>query len=439
MIADSLRYDSVWNEGDPALPWLNENSTTYHQAYSAGCWTLPSTASMFTGLDPHEHGATTRSRGVNQSVQTLAESLGDKGYKTVQLTANPVTTHIFGLDRGFDKIERVWRSMNPGTIPLANILVLLGKRRIRDKFLKGDFITGKMTEDIQAGQSWVHSFCQSQFQRAHEILKAATAKGQKVFLFINLMETHFPYHVSNKFQVMSRGILDKFRELKSMFHMVNQSWLANDKVYIEPRMLNLLRSRQKTSWRKFSYAIDSFSESIRDTYPDSLYIFTSDHGDNFGDEGWRYHFSNVTEAGNRVPLFVAGPEVPAGEETTTPTSIRLLKQFIVNAAETGIQPERLEPQFYDALPLLESFWYDKNGKTLSKFQSDQFGFIYDGHRYTKNGDGWHLYKLGAEDSAVIDAIPYDADPVYDLDMDKSQQNFLREKYESFRKFSRSIS
>jgi len=39
--------------------------------------------------------------------------------------------------------------------------------------LHGDFITGKMTEDIQAGQTWAQSFASFQFQRAKEILEDA--------------------------------------------------------------------------------------------------------------------------------------------------------------------------------------------------------------------------------------------------------------------------
>jgi len=439
VIADSLRYDSVWQNGDPVVPYLKSHSTTYHQAYSAGCWTLPSTASLFTGRLPHEHGATTRSRGVNKSVPTLAESMKSKGFKTIQLTANPVTTHIFGLDRGFDRVERVWQLLNPGKIPIANILVLLGKRRIRDKFLKGDFVTGKMTEDIQAGQSWVHSFCKSQFARAHDILREAEEKNERVFLFINLMETHFPYHIHNKFEILSHGLLEKFRELKSMFHMVNQTWLRTGKQHIKPYMLSLLRNRQKLAWKWFAQSIDEFSESIHESYPDSLYIFTSDHGDNFGDEGWRYHFSNVTEAGNRVPLFVSGPNIPDGQELSTPTSIRYIPMMIEKAAKNSADLTSLEPDVWSEIPVLESFWYNKDGKTLPRYQSDQFAFIYNGYRYTENADGWQMYELGSRDSALVDAVPYRSNPVYDLQFESDTFDYLSAKYENFHNFSKTIS
>jgi len=433
-VSDSLRYDSVWGSSDPQLPALRSQATTFHQAYSAGCWTLPSTASIFTGRLPHEHGATTRSRGIEQEVPTLAEKFKSRGYKTIQLTANPVTTHIFGLDRGFDRVERVWRTLAEGKLPLTNIFVLLGKRRIRDKIVRGDFITGKLTEDLQAGQSWVKSFGKYQFDRVHKILEEADKKGEKVFLFVNLMETHFPYHISHKFRVLSRGLVNKLRELLSLYHMVNQTWLSAEKDYIEPKMLRVLRNRQRIAWRWFSDDIDTFGDSLINEYPDSLFVFTSDHGDNFGDEGWKYHFSNVTEAGNRVPLFIAGPGIPGDTEINDPLSIQFLHQFLLRAAEN---PEALDFLTGEDLrpPIIESFWYNKQGQTLEKYQNDQFAFLHDGKRYARNGGGWEAFEIGSYDSAGLDSIPYDANPVYDLPMDDHIREQLSRMYEGFEDFS----
>lgn len=437
VVADSLRYDSIWSDGDSRLPALQSRATTFHHAYSSGCWTLPSHASIFTGLLPHQHGATTRSRGLKKSLQTLAESMREQGYQTIQLTANTVTTHIFGLDRGFDRTERIWLQPDLKKTPLSNLLVLAGKRRIRDKFLKGDFITGKMTEDIQAGQAWVRSFGPRQFDRAKQILEEADKAGQKVFLFINLMETHFPYHVGLQFRVLSRGILDKFRELKSLFHMVNQSWLRREKEYIRPKMLSILRRRQKLAWQWFSGKVNAFSDYITTYYPDSLYIFTSDHGENFGDEGWKYHFSNVTEAGNRVPLFIAGPGIPENQAITDPTSLRFLYHLMksAGAAEPDIGV------FYpdeDIPAILESYWYNKDGQTLEKYQDDQFAFIHQGHRYIVNGEGWNTFTLGNGDSAEVEELPYDANPIYELDFSKTQRRNLEQKYQEFKSFSESL-
>lgn len=437
VVADSLRYDSVWDGENAHLPWLQSHATTFRHAYSSGCWTLPSHASIFTGMLPHEHGATTRSRGLHEDIPTLAEQLKAQGYQTVQLTANAVTTNIFGLDRGFDRVERIWRSVLPGTLPISNLFVLAGKRRVRERLLKGDFITGKMTEDIQAGQAWFKSLGKLQFEKAEQILHQADQAGKKVFLFLNLMETHFPYHIGRKFRVLSTGVLNKLQELKSLFHLVNQSWLSKDKEYFRPRMLSVLRKRQRLAWKWFSHQVDSFSESIRSTYPDSLYVFTSDHGDNFGDEGWKYHFSNVTEAGNRVPLFISGPGITQNQIIADPVSLRHLYSVFVDAAN-GVPTLASMESAGTIDALLESFWYNKNGQTLQKYQSDQFAFIHNGIRYVQNGDGWHAYTLGNGDSAAVEEIASSSNPVYESEMTPDLRESLVSRYQDFSQFSTSL-
>jgi len=437
VIADSLRYDSVWRQGDSGLPYIDNHSTAFHQAYSSGCWTLPATASMFSGLLPHQHHATTRSRGIDEQVPTLAERMQRRGYETVQLTANTVTTHIFGLSQGFERIERIWEMVPPGKMLFSNLLVLVGKQRIREKFLRGDFITGKMTEDIQAGQTWAQSFAGHQFKRAHEILEDADRRGKKVFLFINLMETHFPYHITRKFHLLSRDMVNKLRELMSLFHLVNQTWLTSEKEHIRRRMLKLLRRRQQISWEWLSRDVDRFFSELHRSHPDSLLMFTSDHGDNFGDEGWKYHFSNVTEAGNRVPLFVLGPDIPENERVMHPISMRLLFDFILNATD-GL-PDFDDLYGEDEIPVIESFWYNRNGETLPRYQSDQLAFIRDGNRYVHRDNHWHVFPLGNGDSAQVDEIPYNANPLYDLALQPEIRKELLRRYHEFNSFSNALS
>ncbi len=437
VIADSLRYDTVWGGGHSRLNFLQSRSTTFHNAYSAGCWTLPSTASIFTGLSPHEHGSTTRTRGLDSSIPTLAQHLKEQGYTTVQLTANTVTTHIFGLDRGFDRIEPIWRFINPTKNPLGNFIVLFGKRRIRKKLLNGDLLTGRMTEDLRASQSWIRSLGNYQLDRAFRVLEEADREQRKVFLFINLMETHFPYHIDNKFRLRSRSVQDKYNEMKSLFHLVNQSWLSSERQHFQINFLRLLRNRQKIAWRRLSRFIDIFSEVIITKYPESLLVFTSDHGDNFGDEGWNYHFGNVTEAGNRVPLFVAGPNIPANREIKQPVSIRNLFQLVRNAA--GRPPHLADLGLEsDQPPVLESFWYDKNGQTLAQFREDKFAFVHDGNRYIMRGNRWRKSALGVRDSALVSSEDIDGDPIYDLPLYPENRKILIEQFDGFQRFSRSI-
>jgi arylsulfatase A-like enzyme len=438
LIADSLRYDSVFSPGNKngGLPALFNESCVYPNAFSSGCWTLPATASIFTGKLPHEHKATTRTRmKLDPDTPFITELLKKKGYECIQVTANPVTTHIFGLDRGFDRVERSWLNFEFGNQPAINTMLLLGKRRIRKRFLKGDFITGKITEDVQAGRSWFNSFAEQQMARSIEILEQNRDRGTPTFLFINLMETHFPYHIDNRFKTLSRGIFSKVNEIKSLYHLANQSWLKTGKRYISPYMLDLLKRRQKLSWQRLSTKVDSFFQIIRKMFPATLFIFGADHGDNFGDEGWRYHFSNLTEAGTRIPLFISPPDQNENRIVKKPVSNRRLFNYILDFVESsdGINPLKRN----ENIPLLQSFWYDLQGSTHPQYQIDQFGFVHQKYRYIENKT-WKRYKIDRLTKKFPEGQEIDGNPVYDLNLTPAIQDRLEKKYHKFKNFSKII-
>lgn len=439
LVADSLRYDTVWGGGEPYLPYLANHALNFHQAYSAGCWTLPATASIFTGFLPHEHQATTRSRHeLRRDRPTLAEKLTTLGFDTVQITANTATTHIFNLDRGFRRTEKAWQWLDTSAIPLLNFVLLMSKRRMRKKVIQGDFIGGKMAEDIKAGQVWFHSFCDMQLNRAKAILHENSLKNRKTFLFLNIMETHFPYHISPKFKPLSRKTPQKLLEISSLFHLVNQTWLSSGKRFIKPEMLQTLRKRQQLAWRRIAEKIDEFALYLQDNFPETLFVFLSDHGDNFGDENWWYHFSNVTEAGNRVPLFIATPDLHTGIDINTPVSTRQLYDYIIQSAETRIGGISFN-NYLDKPPCLQSYWYDMKGKTLPQYQHDQFAFIHDNHRYINSASHWSYSDITHFNSAAVKAEQIPGNPIHDLDLSGGQRQFLLNTFNGFTQFSHSIS
>ena len=167
LIADSLRYDSVHPTGAPVgLGYTAANGTRFTQARSGGCWTLPATASLFTGLMPYEHGADTHSRGLRPGTPTLAGLLREQGYSTHQITANVATTEVFGLDEGFNEVRRIWQHVPAVHRKIHEIMVLVGKPRLRKKILTTDFVMGKLSEDFEASKVWLQSTVDDIFSHA---------------------------------------------------------------------------------------------------------------------------------------------------------------------------------------------------------------------------------------------------------------------------------
>jgi arylsulfatase A-like enzyme len=440
VVADSLRWDAVYAGGDHRLPYTAARAVCFQQARSGGCWTLPATASLFTGLMPHEHGATEQTRGLRRDVPTLAERLTRLGYKTHMVTANVVTTNIFGLDRGFARLDRIWKLVPKRHQGVLALLALLGKPRLRQKILSKDFITGKLIDDLQAAGVWLQSTMQAVCQQAFDILATNSARGQRTFLFLNLMETHFPYHVADTFTTSASDLGGKMREMYSLYHLVNQTWLTRDKQYIQPDMLALLRRRQRLAWERIAPDLDAFIRELRERYG-ALAVFAADHGDNFGEQGWQYHFSNVTDAGNRVPLFWLSHGDDAARLEHLPVSARHLFGAILRAAgdhdPTLVScidaPER-------SVPVMQSYWYNNRGRTLARFRYNQFAFVAGEQRFLYRHNRWYVAPVTRMDEAEADFVPLDSqvNPLYEPVDTPDRSRYLQQVFAAYCAFADSV-
>lgn len=441
VVADSLRYDSVHREGASATPYMSTHGLRFSQARSAGCWTLPATASMFTGLLPHEHGATSQTRDVDQGRPTLPELLKDQGYVTRQLTNNVATTHIFGLDRGFDDVERHWKSLVVRGNPLYNCLVVFGKPRMRRRFLKGDWLMNRMSEDLEASRSWVVSACEGQLDRARAIMSEHRERKEPLFLFVNLMDTHFPYQVAPQFELTAPSLWPRLKELHSLYHLVNQTHLLREQSPIKRDGLLRLRERQYGAWDRVASMIDDFVAEVHGRSDErNTVVFCSDHGDNFGEGNWEYHFSNVTDAGNRVPcVWLKGGQSMPGV-VDVPVSMRdtygsLCSEVGLTDQEAGTRLFHLADNPERSSSVTEAYWYNNRGKTRPEYRVNQFSFVAGGRRFVYRAGAWLSSEVAADTAErELESIGLQ-DAIEDCDAPHERKQELRRQFESYRSFS----
>ncbi len=244
IVADSLRKDAVYTNGVD-MPYIEKNAIQFTQARSSACWTLPATSCLFTGLNVHEHRADTHTRSLRSDIPTLAESMKAKGYRTIQVTANPVTTHIFGLDRGFDEVHKVWKLVTPKLKKTMRVLLSIGKPRVRKMVFSKDVISAKLSDDIEVANCWGQNTHLDNFQKVRELIEENDQKGQPCFFFINLMETHFPYHVAETFGLTCKNLCEKIQESLTLFKIVNQNFLLCDKPVINQKYASKISSHNR--------------------------------------------------------------------------------------------------------------------------------------------------------------------------------------------------
>jgi len=204
-------------------------------------------------------------------------------------------------------------------------------------------------------------------------------------------------------------------------------------------MLEVLKGRQRAAWCSLAPGVNAFCEEMhKDT--GNLVIFGADHGENFGETGWTYHFSNVTDAGNKVPMFWLDHNGESAKTIDEPVSTRHIFNSLLRAThQDQLGPSMVhEPEI--SKPIMQSFWYNNRGKTLNKFKYNQVCFLLEDTRFLLRNNCWYQapFQTGYDEPEYI-ALPNDAHPVQDLVKDlKSKDDYLK-ILEDFRMFSSDIS
>ncbi|HKO58990.1 MAG TPA: sulfatase-like hydrolase/transferase [Thermoanaerobaculia bacterium] len=145
---DTTRADAIGAD-TPAFTALAARGMRFRYAYATVPQTLPSHASMLTGLYPAGHGVRENARHLGEQQPLVAERLHEAGYRTAAFVSAFALARRFGLGRGFD----VWDE---------------------------DFGEGKAERDAKATT-----------ERALVFLKQRA--DQPLFLWVHYYDPHYPY------------------------------------------------------------------------------------------------------------------------------------------------------------------------------------------------------------------------------------------------------
>jgi len=182
---DTLRADSA--RAMSSYQRLAREGTEFTRAQAAGPWTMPSMATVMTGLPPWSHGAGSGAGwayvGLSHETPVLAELLAGAGYDTAALVHNPVVSEAFGYRRGF----AVWDSATQRT-------------RWSLPRTKKTMEARPFAAHVAAAFGW---WGRRSFYDAPGIVRdarsvlAARRPDQPLFLWLHFLDCHFPYRSAN--------------------------------------------------------------------------------------------------------------------------------------------------------------------------------------------------------------------------------------------------
>jgi arylsulfatase A-like enzyme len=386
IVLDTVRADRVNCRSDSAVPTprideLCERGSYFEQVSSTSSWTLPAHASLFTGLYPIRHGATQEYTFLDKRARTLAELLGENGYRTFGVSANPVVSIRSGLARGFDSFDETWRrSAEPGSLQPDRHPNLLAV----DELL-----------------------------RYHDL-------DQPFFLFVNFIEAHGPNDPPEPYRSAAANERIDSREVaEASEHDAATYYL--DPASVSESDFALLSTLYDGEVAQLDALVGALVDRLEadGLLEDSVLILTSDHGENFGEHGHFRHVFSLYQSTVHVPLLVVLPDAAqAGERRADP--VALVDLFATILAAAGVVPPAsdvdardlfaAEPSADAERPIVAEYYFpaqalrlfepnalvvhrDRLGRYLRRLRSIESG----GLRLIWSSDGAHeLYDLVAD-------------------------------------------
>jgi arylsulfatase A-like enzyme len=304
VVFDTLRPDHTGPLGyeratTPNLVRLAENGILFEDATASAAFTLPSMATLFTSLDPVEHGVRRHldPEGIQDRLSgrfvTLAERLKSEGYATAAVVSNSLFLLKFGFDQGFDTFDAGGR---------------------RD--------AGPTTD---AALAWLK-------QRP---------KDRPFFLWVHYIDPHWPYNAPAEFKRPFRR--DDGGQYQHILDGFKRKRIKSDQIYFDNRLGPDGIARAVAEYdNEIAYAdlhmgrlLDHLkSEGI---YDETLIAAVSDHGESLGEhELFFAHSFYLYEEIQQALMLLKPPRSSAAARVDHP--VRLLDFLPTVLSLLGMDP-----------------------------------------------------------------------------------------------------
>ncbi len=303
IVLDTFRADLIGlpenKTATKNLRKLVQESLFFENCVANAPWTVPSHASLFTGLYPSEHGShgvldggkldvfgTPVFRPLSDAFITLPEIFNDNGYTTAAVISNFVIDRENGFDQGFNffhsygSIGRL-HTESPFRPPLhlfTRLTSVLPKYALY--YMTADDITRESIRAIEA------------------------LKAQPFFLFVNYLDVHEPYYPPRPF--LAIGLDKTFPNLYNLGQQLQRRLLHR---LSDKNWFSLQRKLYIGEVAYLDHEIGRFFSYLKKKglYDSSLIIVTSDHGELFGEHNSYSHKKTLYDGELLVPLIVKLP------------------------------------------------------------------------------------------------------------------------------------
>lgn len=366
IVLDTVRASSTslgGKETTPNLRKLGNSGARFEKAIAPAPWTLPSHASMYTGLYPSEHGTVTHRDVLSPDYETLAEQLWDAGYSTGLFTANAFLTGMFGMDQGFDTVRYIESTANklfddafdftqftwanefdsPGDM-IPKLAGELSKgSTIKNTANLGKFLTNTLKRKIMRnGQS--HQSAEWDATAIDNCIDFVSANrgDDPFFAMVNLTQAHGPW-AFNEEKLRAIGVtpseLGSTEEWETVADRSGDNWgFAKGEITFDEAEREMLGCLYEAWIHSADQELGRLFQALEanSIAEDTLVIVTADHGECITEDDLLGHELSVSEHTTHVPLMIDGPAVP---DVTIEAPVSVKDVYGTVLSETGVNQE----------------------------------------------------------------------------------------------------
>jgi arylsulfatase A-like enzyme len=328
IVLDSVRYDHMSTNGydrptTPEITEFTQDATRFENAFAAAPWTPPSHGAMFTGQYPSKSGITGLTPNYGPEQPHIAERLSNHGYRTLGFSNSYHTSPDRGFDRGFDYYHDI-----------------LSLPRLGGKMYEPSIDYFRHLYDY-----FVNGYDDSAFQLNK--IRTQLKRGDSPFFgFINLNSAHSPYNPPQRFKQQFEAFIEAGqspnREIAESYSKDAYDYIFGD-LEMSGSEWELVKCWYDGEIRYMDYLLGKFFGFLQSEglYDNTMIILTSDHGEQFGEQGLVYHQFSLSEAVLHVPLLVKWPG-----QTTEQTSEKLVSLAditpTISSLVTGTTPDQMD-------------------------------------------------------------------------------------------------
>lgn len=339
IVMDTAKSSSVANlrrRKNTELSDISDEGSAYNNSLAASPWSLPSHASIFTGLYASKHGAHAGYKQLDHHDSYLPALFERAGYETVGVSNNTWISGEFGFAEGFETFHKTWQYVQSDTDlgeiartregtekfhALANRLTDGNPLTNITNAIYGQFLRKQDDDGAKQTNEWVADWLDTRDD------------SRPFFLFINYLEPHLEYRPPEEF---AEQFLPDDVSYKEAMNISQDAWeyVAN-KTEMSERDFEILRALYRAELAYLNERIGELRQYLEDAgeWEDTIFVVTGDHGENIGDHGLMDHQYCLYDTLLHVPLIIHGGAFMGGGTNDRLVQLTDLAPTLLDAAD----------------------------------------------------------------------------------------------------------